>query len=125
MKMIKKSVVEKKNLRSNVIWEKDILASQDCPFIVKLFSSFQTNSNLYYILEFVPGGELLHHLKRFKRFKDDIAIFYAAEILIALEHLHQKDIIYRDLKPENVLIGFDGHIKLTDFGLSKYLEKDG
>lgn len=124
MKMIKKSLVEKQNLRENVMWEKDILASQDSSFIVKLYFSFQTQTNLYYILEFIPGGELLHHLKKFKKFKDEMSTFYAAEILLAIEHLHKKGIVYRDLKPENILIGYDGHIKLTDFGLSKFLEKD-
>jgi serine/threonine protein kinase len=64
-------------------------------------------------------GELFFHLKRAYRFKEDKAKFYCSEIVVALEYLHEKGIIYRDLKPENVLLGKDGHLKITDFGLSK------
>jgi len=70
-------------------------------------------------LEYCPGGELFFYLSQIGRFKEDAARFYAANILLALEHLHSKDILYRDLKPENVLVSGDGYIKLTDFGLSK------
>lgn len=91
----------------------------DHPFIVKLHCAFQTNSKLYLIMDFINGGELFYHLKRERRFDEDRVRFYAAECVLAIEHLHNNGIIYRDLKPENVLVGADGHIKLTDFGLSK------
>ena len=74
------------------------------------------------LMEFVNGGELFYHLKKSRRgrgFEEVRAKFYAAEILLALEYLHESGVVYRDLKPENVLIDSDGHIKLTDFGLSK------
>jgi serine/threonine protein kinase len=70
-------------------------------------------------MDFLNGGELFYHLRRERRFSEERARFYAAEILLALEHLHSHNIIYRDLKPENVLLDNQGHIRLTDFGLSK------
>ena len=81
--------------------------------------AFQSEKKLYFCLEYCPGGELFFYLSQIGRFKQDAARFYAANILLALEHLHSKNILYRDLKPENVLFGSDGYIKLTDFGISK------
>jgi len=89
------------------------------PFVVKMDYAFQSENKLFFCLEYCPGGELFFYLSQIGRFKQDAARFYAANILLALEHLHSKDILYRDLKPENVLVGSDGYIKLTDFGLSK------
>lgn len=74
---------------------------------------------LYYILEYCPGGELFFYLQKIGRFKESAAKFYAANILLALRHLHEKKILYRDMKPENVLVDRDGYLKLTDFGLSR------
>jgi serine/threonine protein kinase len=71
------------------------------------------------IMDFINGGELFYHLRREKKFDENRAKFYTAEIILALEHLHMYGAIYRDLKPENVLISYEGHIKITDFGLSK------
>jgi serine/threonine protein kinase len=99
--------------------ERKVLEEIDNPFIVSLRFAFQTGDKLYMILDFFTGGELFFHLKQNGRFNEDRARFYAAEIVLALECLHKHNIIYRDLKPENVLLDGDGHIKLTDFGLSK------
>ena len=77
-------------------------------------------SKLYLLLDFEGGGSLFYHLKYKRRFTDKEILFYASEMLVAIEDLHSKKVLYRDLKPENVLIHFDGHIKLADFGLSKH-----
>ena len=81
--------------------------------------AFQSNSKLFFLLEYCPGGELFFHLSRAGRFDDDRTRFYTACILLAIEHLHKHDIVYRDLKPENILIDKNGYAKITDFGLSK------
>ncbi|CAO1621084.1 unnamed protein product [Sympodiomycopsis kandeliae] len=89
------------------------------PFVVKLWSSFHDKNNLYLVMDFHPGGDLATQLSRWGRLGRDRARFYAAEIVEGVEGLHKAGVIYRDLKPENVLIGSDGHIVLSDFGLSK------
>jgi serum/glucocorticoid-regulated kinase 2 len=86
---------------------------------MKLHYAFQSPDKLYLVLDYCPGGELFFHLSRFRRFPERVARFYAAELLLALGHLHKRGIIYRDLKPENVLLDADGHVKLGDFGLAK------
>ena len=99
--------------------ERGVMEKVESEFIVKLFYAFKTDSKLYMVMEYMPGGELFYHLKKAKRFHEDLTVFYAAEIILALECLHKHNIIYRDLKPENVLLDAEGHIKITDFGLSK------
>jgi len=100
--------------------EREILEKFDHPFIMGLEFAFQDHERLYLIMEFVNGGELFYHLKQTKTgFDEDRTRFYAAEIVLALEYLHNMGVVYRDLKPENVLIDAEGHIRLTDFGLSK------
>jgi len=89
------------------------------PFIVQLYYAFQTIDKLYLVLDFMIGGELFFHLRKAQRFTESRAKFYIAEIILSLEYLHSKNIIYRDLKPENVLMDAEGHIKIADFGLSK------
>jgi len=100
-----------------------ILEKIDHPFIVGLKYAFQTKEKLYMILEYVCGGDLFQHLSMCEIFTESRARFYAAEIYLALSFLHSKNIVYRDLKPENILIDSAGHIKLTDFGLAKELQR--
>ncbi|KAI9263207.1 kinase-like domain-containing protein [Phascolomyces articulosus] len=119
MKVLKKSEVVRLKQVQHLLWEKQILASVRFPFIVDLFCAFQDDTNLYMLLEYVVGGELFSHLRRAGRFTNDMTRFYASEIVLAIEYLHSKDIIYRDLKPENLLIDHQGHIRLTDFGFAK------
>ena len=119
MKCVKKKMLEKRNQVSRLKTERKIMGDVDHPFIVQLRYAFQTNDKLYMIMDFINGGELFFHLRKAKRFTEEKTRFYSAEILLALNYLHSLDIIYRDLKPENVLIDAEGHIKLTDFGLSK------
>ena len=83
------------------------------------FWSKHDSANLYMLLEYAPGGELFTYLRSVRRFTTGTAMFYAAEIILALEYLHERYIVYRDLKPENLLLDSQGHIKVTDFGFAK------
>ena len=86
--------------------------------------AFQTPTKLYLVMDYCNGGELFFHLKQAGRFEEPRARLYAAEIASALEHLHSRKIVYRDLKPENVLLDSEGHVRITDFGLSLVLLRD-
>jgi len=119
MKQLKKKdlVARKQVVHTNT--ERRVLANIDHPFIVSLRFAFQTKDKLYMLMDFHCGGELFYHLQQQQRFSEPRARFYAAEMCLAIECLHGNGITYRDLKPENILLDFDGHIKITDFGLSK------
>lgn len=104
------------NAKANVITERSILAMMNSPFVVKLHFAFQTPALLYFVMDYLPGGNLAAQIKKLTL---ATAKFYLSEILLALEHLHNNGVIYRDLKPENVLIDSTGHIKLADFGISR------
>jgi len=119
MKIIEKKFIMEKNEVKHTIAERNILSKVDHPFIMKLYFAFQTSDKLYLIMEFVNGGELYTHLQASGSLSTDRTRFYSAEIVLALEYLHKSGIIYRDLKPENILIDAEGHLKITDFGLSK------
>jgi len=99
--------------------ERQILEEVKHPFIVDLYYAFQTKERLFLLLTFASGGELFSYLQKEKMFDEDTTRFYLSEIFLALDHLHSLGIIYRDLKPENVLLDHEGHTLLTDFGLSK------
>ena len=119
MKVLKKKALVKRKQVIHTQTERKVLSLIEHPFIVSLRFAFQTDAKLYMVLDFFNGGELFFHLKREGRFSEKRSKFYAGEICLALECLHGKGIIYRDLKPENILLDADGHIKITDFGLSK------
>ena len=119
MKILKKSHLVKRRQIERTRTERKVLSVVNHPFIMKLHYAFQTPDKLYLVLDYCPGGELFFHLSRFRRFPERVARFYAAELLLAIGHLHKRGIIYRDLKPENVLLDADGHVKLGDFGLAK------
>lgn len=117
MKIIKKSQVLQQNHMAHVMAERDILAEANNEWVVKLFYSFQDRENLYFIMEYIPGGDLMHLLCQEHVFSEDWARFYIAEISLALQFVHDKGYIHRDIKPDNILIDSKGHLKLTDFGL--------
>ncbi|KAK2920295.1 hypothetical protein Q8A73_002499 [Channa argus] len=118
MKVLKKATLKVRDrVRSKM--ERDILAEVNHPFIVKLHYAFQTEGKLYLILDFLRGGDLFTRLSKEVMFTEEDVKFYLAELALALDHLHSLGIIYRDLKPENILLNEEGHIKITDFGLSK------
>jgi len=119
MKILKKGVIAARGEIEHTRTEKSVLSKLDHPFLAKLHWSFQTDENLYFVMDFINGGELFHHLAIEKRFNEDRAKFYAAEIVSGMEYLHAHGVIYRDLKPENLLLSHKGHIVMTDFGLSK------
>jgi serum/glucocorticoid-regulated kinase 2 len=119
MKILKKAHLVKRRQIERTRTERKVLSVVNHPFIMKLHYAFQTPDKLYLILDYCPGGELFFHLSRFRRFPERVARFYAAELLLAIGHLHKRGIIYRDLKPENVLLDAEGHVKLGDFGLAK------
>lgn len=113
LKMLKKSEILRLKQVEHIKAEKSILSRIVHPFIVNLFASWQDDTVLYMLMEYVIGGELFSQLRKVGRFSNDTARFYAAEIVLALQYLHSKDIVYRDLKPENLLIDREGHIKIT------------
>jgi len=119
MKVLSKKHILEHNEVEHTRSEKNILMKLQHPFLVGLNYSFQTDDKLYFILDYVNGGELFYHLQREKRFTEDRVRYYAAEIVLALEYLHSSGVVYRDLKPENLLLTDEGHICMTDFGLCK------
>jgi serine/threonine protein kinase len=119
MKILKKEQVIDQEAIKQTNTENQILQHLHHPFIVQLHYAFQTLEKLYLVMEYLPGGELFFHLKELETFNVEKARFYAAEIALAFEYLHGKGIIYRDLKPENVVLDRQGNVKLTDFGLAK------
>jgi serine/threonine-protein kinase Psk1 len=126
-KQLKKaSLIVRKKLVEQTRTERAILESVNRhPFVVKLFYAFQDAEKLYLILEYAQGGELFHHLSMERMFDEDTVAFYMAEMVLALEHLHRNlGVVYRDLKPENCLLDTEGHLLLTDFGLSKVAVDD-
>ncbi|XP_043250460.1 ribosomal protein S6 kinase alpha-5-like isoform X1 [Colletes gigas] len=121
MKVLKKaSIVQKKKTTEHTKTERQVLeAVRDSPFLVTLHYAFQTDAKLHLILDYVSGGELFTHLYQREHFTEDEVRIYIGEVILALEHLHKLGIIYRDIKLENILLDREGHIVLTDFGLSK------
>ena len=101
------------------LMERQVLVKTKHPFIIQMYWAFQTQTHLFFVLEFCAGGELFFHMMKRNRFDEPTAKFYFCEVLLGLEYLHSRNILYRDLKPENILLDLDGHIRLTDFGLSK------
>eukprot|EP00457_Paulinella_chromatophora_P005688 gb/GEZN01005705.1/.p1 GENE.gb/GEZN01005705.1/~~gb/GEZN01005705.1/.p1 ORF type:complete len:353 (-),score=57.81 gb/GEZN01005705.1/:555-1613(-) len=122
LKMLKKSEIIRLKQVEHIKAEKIILTEITHPYIVNLFTAFQDEKNLYMLMEYVIGGELFSQLRKVGRFSNDTSRFYASEIVLALEYLHKLNIVYRDLKPENLLIDADGHMKITDFGFAKHVQ---
>ncbi|KAK4199697.1 kinase-like domain-containing protein [Triangularia verruculosa] len=124
LKILRKTEVIKLKQIDHVRHERQILSDvSGHPFITSFQASFSDHDFLYILLDYIPGGELFTYLRKYRRFDEDMARFYAAEIVLVLEYLHehQGGIAYRDMKPENLLLDAEGHIKLVDFGFAKRL----
>ncbi|XP_031769043.1 serine/threonine-protein kinase greatwall isoform X1 [Galleria mellonella] len=119
IKVMKKSDMINKNMVAQVVTERNALALSRSPFCVHLFYSLQSVSSVYLVMEYMVGGDLKSLLGVYGFLEESMAIFYVAEVTLALDYLHKHNIVHRDLKPDNMLISKSGHVKLTDFGLSK------
>ena len=106
---------------NRVLAEREILSFLDHPNVVTLHFAFQDETRIFFVMDFMGGGDLYKTLKRFpgRKLPEPTAAFYTGEVLLALEYLHSYDIVFRDLKPENLLLSAEGHLKVTDFGLGK------
>jgi len=119
MKVLKKENIVKRNQVEHTRTERSVLGYVRHPFVVGLHAAFQTREKLFFVLDYCAGGELFCHLQKLGKFAEPRARFYTAELVLALAHVHALGVVYRDLKPENVLLDARGHVRLTDFGLSK------
>lgn len=120
MKVLKKSKLRRAKQVERTKTERRVLeVCENHPFVMNMSYAFQTEEKLYIVLEYCSGGELFFHLSRYRKFPEHVGRFYAAELVCALDFLHEHGIIYRDMKPENVLLDSQGHVKLGDFGLAK------
>jgi len=123
MKSLHKEEIIDKDQIEHTKTERFVLERSKSPFLVNLVYAFQTPDKIFFVMTFMKGGELFQHLRANKRFDEKRAKFYAAQILLGIEYLHDMGVIYRDLKPENVLMDEEGHVCLTDFGMAKEVKE--
>ncbi|KAJ3441240.1 non-specific serine/threonine protein kinase [Anaeramoeba flamelloides] len=119
--LVKKEMIKRKQIK-NLLTEHELLEKIKCPFIVDFHSSFQNKEKIFFVMEYLSGGDLYDRLNIDQTFSEERVLLYAASIIMALQTIHEYGAIYRDLKPENILIDDDGYLKLIDFGLSKILK---
>jgi len=124
MKILKKTMIFARKQVDHTLAERKVLEDFQHPFLMGLRFGFQSESKLYLVMDFFKGGELFFHLRKVKRFTEEQAKLFVAEVALGLGHLHSLNFIYRDLKPENILMDENGNICLTDFGLAKQLGSD-
>eukprot|EP00835_Amoeboradix_gromovi_P005218 NODE_471_length_8085_cov_0.211620.p2 type:complete len:332 gc:universal NODE_471_length_8085_cov_0.211620:1186-191(-) len=123
LKVLQKTNIVKLRQVEHVQNEKNVLQQLESPFVVNLLYHFQSTANLYMVMDYVPGGELFSHLRKRGKFSLSMTLFYASELTAAIGFMHSQGVIYRDLKPENLLLTSRGHLKLCDFGFAKYVKE--
>jgi protein kinase X len=121
LKIMDKSMIQRRRQLEHVTNERNILMACDHPFIVKLLACFFDAERLYFLMEYASGGDLHHLIRRLGRLGNGLARFYAAEVVLALRYLHDRNVAHRDIKPENIVLDSMGHIKLVDFGFAKHI----
>lgn len=119
LKLVEKEMVLRSKKQAIIMNERNIMSECSHPFLVEMKFAFETHKYLAFALEFCAGGELFNLIRKHRRLKEDAAKFYIIEILLGLEYLHKKKVIYRDIKPENILLDIHGHVKIADLGLAK------
>jgi serum/glucocorticoid-regulated kinase 2 len=124
IKSLRKDVLVEAGQIENVKLEKEILLACDHPFLAGMEFVFQSDTRLYFVIEFLKGGELYKHFLKKRRFQEEEAKFYAIQIAMAIGHLHKQNILHRDLKLENIMLNGDGYVKVIDFGLAKIINDD-
>ncbi|GAA6098119.1 cGMP-dependent protein kinase 2 [Tachysurus ichikawai] len=123
LKKISKKLIVQKRQEEHVLFEKRLMLDIDCDFIVRLHGTFKDSRYIYMVMDFCSGGEIWTKLKEVRRFEENVAVFVTACVVEAYAYLHKKDIMYRDLKPENLMLDSRGYIKLVDFGFAKKLRR--
>ena len=118
VKVMNKGIMSQKNMKDQVIAERNAAAIAKSDFCVGLLYSLQTTDNVFLVMEYMIGGDLKSLLGNYGFFPEHQAVFYLAECVLALQDLHRRGIVHRDIKPDNMLLSAQGHLKLTDFGLS-------
>ncbi|ODM99970.1 cAMP-dependent protein kinase catalytic subunit [Orchesella cincta] len=124
LKMISKDVILRNHLKKDVESERDYLYSTNSPFIVSLIHHFEDAKAVFFVEEYLSNGDIYEHLKQNGPFSEELTKFYSSQVVLALEYLHNVNLIYRDLKPENVMIDSHGFIKLVDFGFVKRVKRE-
>ncbi len=119
LKVMKKAAIVRHNQVTHVVNEVKILSHLNCQLIVDMVAMFQDNNNIYICLDYIPGGELFSHLRQKHHFNDNEAKFFSIEIAAAINAMHEQNVVYRDLRPENICLTRDGHIRIVDLGFAK------
>mmetsp|Transcript_27059 Transcript_27059/g.31197 ORF Transcript_27059/g.31197 Transcript_27059/m.31197 type:complete len:618 (-) Transcript_27059:1238-3091(-) len=125
IKSLRKDIIIERKQIDHIKLERKLLDSIDHPFLMKLEKCCQSSRNIYFVMKFISGGDLFTHLRNSFKFPTELTKFYTAQICLAIQRLHDMDILYRDLKLENILVDKDGYIKLTDFGMAKHMHRTG
>jgi len=121
LKILHRSTVYKRKQLQHLFNERQILSNVKNPGIPKLFATFSTDTCVFLLMEFIPGGELFTYIRKYGRFNSMTAKFYTAQIILILEYLHEQNIAIRDIKPESIVIDENGHAKVTEFGFAKHV----